>query len=62
MTLAGIHTYEQPVLAALEHLEEAGVESDDIILVCATISKAACERICKASKELRIITGTLHQT
>eukprot|EP00611_Tribonema_gayanum_P023632 TRINITY_DN5004_c0_g1_i1.p2 TRINITY_DN5004_c0_g1~~TRINITY_DN5004_c0_g1_i1.p2 ORF type:complete len:348 (-),score=139.93 TRINITY_DN5004_c0_g1_i1:1770-2813(-) len=49
----------EPVLAALEHLQEMGVDVDNVVLVCATISKAACEKASAQAKGLNIVTAAV---
>lgn len=47
-------SYAQPVLAALERLEQAGVEDEDVTLVTVVISKDALERLTEEVDEMKV--------
>lgn len=49
--------YAQPVLAALERLEQAGVEDEDVTLVSVVISKDALETLTDEAEDMKVVSG-----
>lgn len=47
--------YAQPVLAALERLEQAGVEDEDVTLVSVVISKDALETLTEEARDMNVV-------
>lgn len=47
--------YAQPVLAALERLEQAGVEDEDVTLVSVVISKDALETLTEEAEDMKVV-------
>ncbi len=48
--------YAQPVLAALERLEQAGVEDEDVTLVSVVISKDALETLTTEVEDMKVVS------
>lgn len=49
-------TYKEPVLAALERLEQVGVNEKDVTLVCVVISKDAAETLTEEAGEMNVVS------
>ncbi|CAM9931551.1 unnamed protein product [Ectocarpus sp. 13 AM-2016] len=56
LLLAPVVGYAQPVLAALERLEQAGVEDDNVTLVSVVISKDALETLTEEVEDMRVVS------
>lgn len=48
--------YSQPVLAALERLEQVGVQASDVTLVSVVISKDAVETLTDEAEDMAIVS------
>ncbi|CAM9907851.1 unnamed protein product [Pylaiella littoralis] len=59
LLLAPVVAYAQPVLAALERLEQAGVEDGDVTLVSVVISKDALEMLTEEVEEMKVVCAAM---
>eukprot|EP00903_Cladosiphon_okamuranus_P012864 g12016.t1 len=54
LLLAPVVGYAQPILAALERLEQAGVEDEDVTLLSVVISKDALELLTDEAEDMKV--------
>ncbi|CAM9858976.1 unnamed protein product [Scytosiphon promiscuus] len=59
LLLAPVVGYVQPVMAALERLEQAGVEDEDVTLVSVVISKDALEILTEEAEDMRVVCAAM---
>ncbi|CAN0000597.1 unnamed protein product [Ectocarpus sp. 12 AP-2014] len=59
LLLAPVVGYAQPVLAALERLEQAGVEDENVTLVSVVISKDALETLTEEVEDMRVVCSAM---
>ncbi|CAN0433053.1 unnamed protein product, partial [Laminaria digitata] len=55
LLLTPVVGYAQPVLAALERLEQAGVSHEDVTLVSVVISKEALETLTEEAGNMQVV-------
>jgi uracil phosphoribosyltransferase len=59
LLLSGEVGEAEPVLAALEALSDAGIEAENVSLVCPVISLEACNALTKEASDMQIIAGAV---